>query len=249
MTFDWWTFGLQIVNFIILVWLLKVFLYGPVLEAIARRQEENSSTLERAQEAEKLAQSEIAKFNTKCVEIEASRKQILADVRIAESRAYDKLIQEGQVEVSKLRTQAQKEINREHHKAQIEMRQGAADLAVTLARHILQESHSVNLNELFLEKIVTHLKSMPPTEFNNIRNQLGDGAVGVKTAEKLDVQAQKKWGKSIGAVFDKKVSFTYTVDKSLIAGASIHFPNSLISFNWRDTLDEVKLALYARVDS
>ena len=33
MQFDWWTFALQVVNFLILVWLLQHFLYGPVQSA------------------------------------------------------------------------------------------------------------------------------------------------------------------------------------------------------------------------
>ena len=38
MTIDWFTVGAQIVNFIVLVWLLKRFLYKPVLAAIDARE-------------------------------------------------------------------------------------------------------------------------------------------------------------------------------------------------------------------
>ena len=38
MQFDLWTFGLQTVNFLVLVWLLKIFLYTPVAKIIERRQ-------------------------------------------------------------------------------------------------------------------------------------------------------------------------------------------------------------------
>ena len=37
MQFDWLTFALEVVNFLILVWILKRFLYEPVLQTIARR--------------------------------------------------------------------------------------------------------------------------------------------------------------------------------------------------------------------
>ena len=248
MEFDLWTFGLQTVNFIVLVWLLKVFLYSPVMAAIARRQAENAQAMENAQQAEKRAQNKIEGLNAKYEEIDEERKQILADARIAESRAYDKLIQQGREEVDKLRDLAKKDIEREYHKAEIQMRQGASDLAITLARHILSESRLDDLNGMFLKKIVSHFQSITPAEFNNIEDHLADGEVNIITAEKLDVKGQKLWSNTIDNVFKKEMNFTFSVDASLIAGANIQFPNGLISFNWRDTLDEIKATLFERAD-
>jgi F-type H+-transporting ATPase subunit b len=38
MLIDWFTVGAQVVNFLILVWLLKRFLYKPILHAIDERE-------------------------------------------------------------------------------------------------------------------------------------------------------------------------------------------------------------------
>src|SRR5271169_6452619 len=40
MNFSWWTFALQAVNFLILIWLLRRFLFKPVSAIVARRQQE-----------------------------------------------------------------------------------------------------------------------------------------------------------------------------------------------------------------
>ena len=37
MELNWSTFALEIINFLVLVWILKRFFYQPVLEVIARR--------------------------------------------------------------------------------------------------------------------------------------------------------------------------------------------------------------------
>jgi len=248
MEFSWWTFGLQTINFIVLVWLLKVLLYGPVKAAIARRQTENLAAMEKTKEVEKLAQEEIAKFAAKSEEIEDARKEILAEARIVEARAYDKLIQEGRDEVSTMRGQAQKEIEKQKHQAQIEMRQGAADLAVILARHIIEQSRSADLNELFLNKIVAYLKSMEAAEFDQIKERIEDKVICVITAEELDTQTQKHWSEVIGHVFGQDLNFTYSCDPSLIAGAVVQLSDGAISFNWRDSLDQAKEALYQRTD-
>ena len=48
MELDWSTFLLEIINFLILVWILKRFLYRPVLEVITRRREQVEKTLHEA---------------------------------------------------------------------------------------------------------------------------------------------------------------------------------------------------------
>ena len=52
MEFDWTTFALEIINFLILVWILKRFLYRPVLDVIARRRAGVEKTLADAKRIE-----------------------------------------------------------------------------------------------------------------------------------------------------------------------------------------------------
>ena len=52
MEFDWTTFILEIINFLILVWILKRFLYRPVLGVVARRRAGIEKTLADARRIE-----------------------------------------------------------------------------------------------------------------------------------------------------------------------------------------------------
>ena len=52
MEFDWTTFTLEIINFLILVWILKRFLYRPILDVIAKRRAGIEKTLADAQRIE-----------------------------------------------------------------------------------------------------------------------------------------------------------------------------------------------------
>ena len=51
MQIDWLTVAAQIVNFLVLVWLLQRFLYRPITEAMARREERIESRLSEAKNA------------------------------------------------------------------------------------------------------------------------------------------------------------------------------------------------------
>ena len=52
MEFDWTTFALEVVNFLVLVWLLKRFLYRPVLACSTRRRAEVERHMAEARDAQ-----------------------------------------------------------------------------------------------------------------------------------------------------------------------------------------------------
>jgi len=78
MQLDWLTFTLEIVNFLVLVWILQRFLYRPVLETIARRKAEIDKTLADAASRQQDAQALEHRYQDRLVEWE-KEKQGLRD--------------------------------------------------------------------------------------------------------------------------------------------------------------------------
>jgi F-type H+-transporting ATPase subunit b len=62
MLIDWFTVGAQALNFIILVWLLKRFLYKPILDAIDAREKRIAAELADADKKKAEAQKERDEF-------------------------------------------------------------------------------------------------------------------------------------------------------------------------------------------
>lgn len=73
MLINWFTVFAQIINFLILIWLLKRFLYGPIIKAMEERERKIASVMEQARKSE-----EDAKLHS--VEL-AREKQALTDAR------------------------------------------------------------------------------------------------------------------------------------------------------------------------
>ena len=65
MLIDWFTVGAQVLNFLILVWLLKHFLYKPILNAIDAREKRIASELADADAKKSEAQKERDDFQNK----------------------------------------------------------------------------------------------------------------------------------------------------------------------------------------
>ena len=70
MQFSWWTFLIQGVNFLVLVWLLQRFLYKPVAEVIARRREDTEAAERKAAAAAQDAETARIRYDEALADIE-----------------------------------------------------------------------------------------------------------------------------------------------------------------------------------
>ena len=77
MLIDWFTVGAQVVNFLILVWLLKHFLYWPILDAIDAREKRIAKELADAGAKMAEAQKERDEFQRKNEEFDQQRTALL----------------------------------------------------------------------------------------------------------------------------------------------------------------------------
>src|ERR1700693_3916 len=77
MLIDWFTVGAQVLNFLILVWLMKRFLYKPILNAIDAREKRIAAELADADAKKAEAQKEHDEFQRKSAEFDRQRAALL----------------------------------------------------------------------------------------------------------------------------------------------------------------------------
>ncbi|MFP4072257.1 MAG: hypothetical protein ACLFTB_09415, partial [Desulfovibrionales bacterium] len=81
MLIDWVTVGAQIVNFLILVWLLKKFLYGPIIRAMQKREEGIRQEMEQARQSREEAEQRAQKLEQERKELDRSREELMREAR------------------------------------------------------------------------------------------------------------------------------------------------------------------------
>ena len=79
MLIDWFTVGAQALNFLILVWLMKRYLYQPVLQAIDAREQRIAAQIADAAAREATATQEKEEFKRKNTEFDKQRADMLGD--------------------------------------------------------------------------------------------------------------------------------------------------------------------------
>jgi F-type H+-transporting ATPase subunit b len=248
MSFSWSTFALQVVNFLVLVWLLKRFLFKPVSTIVAQRKAEITRVQAEAETARQSAEQARKEFERHRTEIEVQRQALSEQTRAELADQRSKMIQAAQAEIDKLKSAMLKQLDEERENAAREISDRAVQIAVQLADRLLRQCAAPFLDELFLDRLVNHLDHLTMSERAALLNQSGPdrGSVFVTTASPLSSDTESKWRKALAENLGASPHITFAVDKDLIAGTELKFPLAVLRFSWRQALAEAQHELTQR---
>jgi len=242
MNFNWWTFALQIANFLILVWLLQHFLFKPVRAMVARRREEISRALTEASAEREAAGRLKQETQTQRSQMEAERQRLLEEQSIQLSSQRQQILEQARVEAEKLKSQALAQLKEERAAATDELFQESVRLATELVERLLRELAAPSLDHPFFARALDYFDRLPATERSTLLAELGSAPVTLTTAHPIPIEEQTQWRdllvKRLGAN-----NIRFAADPAIIAGAKLELAHSILSFNWRDALDTAKKEL------
>jgi len=95
MLIDWFTVAAQAINFLVLVWLMKRFLYGPILHAIDVREQKIAAELADADAKRAEAKKERDDFLRKNTELDKQRADMISKATSEAGTLKERLIQEA----------------------------------------------------------------------------------------------------------------------------------------------------------
>lgn len=250
MQIDWWTLALQTINFTILVWLLHRFLYKPVLRMIDARRAALKKHYADAQAIEAKAKEKLAEIEAERERIGAERTAVLkAAASQAEEAAAARRIQ-AEREAEALLEQARKSLAAERAEAIAEARRAALDLGIDVAHRLLDEIPTALRAEAWLERVEQHLAGLGPAERDDILKGLnGSSTLRVVSAISLPEAVVTEWRTRLHRALGDRTTILFEVDPALIAGTELHFPNAILGFSWRSTLEAMRKTIGSHEDA
>ena len=115
MLIDWFTVGAQALNFLILVWLMKRFLYKPILHAIDEREKRIATELANADTKKAEAQKESDEFQHKNEEFDQQRAALLSKATDEAKAERQRLLDEARKAAVALSSKRQETLRNEEH--------------------------------------------------------------------------------------------------------------------------------------
>ncbi len=160
MSIDWFTVLAQIANFWLLVWLLRRFLYRPILEGIAAREAEIARRLTAADAAREEALAAQQRYH-------AQRKDSLAQQQARVDAALQETRQEREALLARARAQREQEqaswrrqLDEERAKFEQSVQENASATLIELADKVLHDLADDTLEAAIVRQMGTRLESM-----------------------------------------------------------------------------------------
>jgi F-type H+-transporting ATPase subunit b len=223
MQFDWSTLVLELVNFLVLVWLLKRFLYRPILGVVAARQAAIDQAAARTAEAEARARSLEAQYNARLQNWEqeraSAREALREELHAERQRALVALNQS----LDQAREQAR--VLDERHQAELVERSQRLALkqGAEFVRRALARLSGPELQARLVQLAIDELAGLPEQRKAQLRDALSSvHAPGViSSAFALEPPQRAALTRAIEAAVGDGHAWTFREDSALIAGVRV----------------------------
>lgn len=161
MRFDWPTLALQTVNVLILLWLLRRFLFRPVVEIIAARKNAAERLLSDAEVALKQAKEAAESATRREQALAADSAGIHANAHSVAETERARILAEATTAVAQVRDAAHVSLERALQEMRHELEVEAQRLATAIARRPLARVPPQALNTALLQSLDTWLRALP----------------------------------------------------------------------------------------
>ncbi|PVB59409.1 ATPase [Labrenzia sp. 011] len=161
MQFDWITFSLQIVNVLVLLAILRHFLFRPVARIIARRQEETRAAMEAAEKARSDALQATARAQQEAEKTAAARHDVLTRAQEEAEEQRKQLLEEARKEAAAILAAAHADARKTVLEAEAETLRHARDLAETIAGRALSALPAPPTVEGYAARLADTIAALP----------------------------------------------------------------------------------------
>lgn len=236
MSIDWFTIAAQAFNFLLLIWLMKRFLYKPILKAIDAREENIAGKLADADRKEAAAQAEHQEFLQKNEAFERQRAELLSQATSEVETKRLRLLDEAGKEADDLRAKRQEILLNDAQRLDEAIRLRTQEEVFAVARKALADLGSDSLEERICTVFIRRLRQMEEGEKEGLAKALGTqaGSALVNSAFDLSQAQRDDMQNALGEIFPAEIRLQFKTVPELIGGIELVANGHKVAWNIAD---------------
>ena len=238
MLIDWFTVCAQAINFLILVWLLKHFLYKPILSAIDAREKGIAAQLADATTKKAEAQKEHEEFQIKNKAWDEQRSALLGKATDEAKTQKDHLIDEAHKQAASLRAAQAVALQNDQDRLTTEIIHLTRDEVFDITRKALADLATVTLEDRMGEVFTRRLREMDPKAKAVLGASLksdSDAAV-VRSIFALPANQRAAIQNALNETFSAEVRLRFETTPDIICGIELSANGQKIAWSIADYL-------------
>ena len=238
MELSWSTFVLEIINFLVLVWILKRFLYKPVLAVIAERRAGIEKKLADAETLHADAQSLRERYETRVAEWNRERERAVEGLDKEIEAQRRRRLAELETSIEQERQKAA--LVEEHRQADAARRLEDKALAQSLqfATRLLEPLAGPEMHQRLVDLVVRELDDLGPERAKELRNDsTADTPISIASALPLPPEQQQRLTARLKTALALEGPVSFEVVADLLAGIRISVGAWVLGMSLRDELE------------
>lgn len=220
MKVDWFTIIAQAINFIILIWLLKRFLYKPILSAIDEREKKISTQLAEAENKKAEAEAEHKEFLRKNEKFDHEKRQLMNKAIAESNEERERFLKEARQDAIALKTKQEEALEEIQNNLNEEYGQNIKREVFSISKKTLSDLASVDLESQTVNIFIKKLNELKEDEKKQFIQSFKSGTkpMIVQSAFELDAGLQNKIKKAVDKILGSETTFDFKVKPDLIIG-------------------------------
>jgi len=248
MIIDWYTIIFQIINFLILVFLLRFFLYSPITKMMDEREQKIIEREEKAEESRREAEEEAEEYRRNKSELDNRREKLLEEAHTAAEDQKSELLKQARSEVVETRKRWELALEREQEAFSAELRRRIGLQASALARRCLSDLADVRLEELAWEHFLVKIDDMEQADRRELQKGLSESnnQLNLRSAFEITDRQQKNLEQKITDLIPGNQDHLQVIlsrDNALICGLELEAGGYRVSWNIDSYLDGVEAGI------
>ncbi|MFH1813221.1 MAG: F0F1 ATP synthase subunit B [Pseudomonadota bacterium] len=251
MLIDWFTVGAQLLNFIILVWLMKRFLYQPVLDAIATRELKIAAALADAATTKAEAHRQQDAFRQKNLAFDEQRAALMRQAREAATAEGERLQREAREEADRASARRAKTLLADVQHLHAEIARHTQQQVFEISRRVLGDLAGVGLEQRMCEIFIQRLQDIEGAALATLGAALravsAAEPAGLRSAFALPAPQQAAIRAALDALVGQPVPLKFDTTPGLVGGIELSAQGQKLAWSIPDYLGALSSDLEARL--
>jgi F-type H+-transporting ATPase subunit b len=251
MLIDWFTVGAQIINFLILVWLLKHFLYKPILDAIDAREKRIAAELADADSKKADAEKERTDFENKNKVFDQQRSALLGKATDEAKTERERLIDQARKDADSLRVTQADALRGDQIRLGSEITILAEKEVFAIARKALADLATVSLEERVGEVFTRRLRELDPKAKELLGAALKNSPQPALIRSAFDLPADQKAAiqNALNETFSTVVRIKFEDSQDVVCGIELTANGQKVAWSIASYLTELSKKVSDLVDT
>jgi F-type H+-transporting ATPase subunit b len=241
MLIDWFTVTAQVINFLVLVWLLKRFLYRPILNAIDAREKRIAAELADADAKKAEAEKQCEEFRNRNAEFDNQKAARMSQVEQEAKAERAHLLDSARLEAEDLRAKLQSALKKEQLSLRESLSQRAQEEVFAITRKALADLAGTTLEARMTEVFIRRLGDLKDEGMAALKSAFDASTqpLQVQTAFKLEESQCGLIEAALKEILGDEKQIQFTSNADLVSGIEISANGQVIAWSIADYLSSL----------